>query len=128
MFTKNPFRPLQQVSLGAMSLALALGGLLVQGARADLGPLEPGGYGWLSLAVQPGNYTLRASTFGNVDIDLYNVDRTQQFNVSVEEVGGYDMMTFSVETAEVRYVRYSMVACYTPWGSCEVDLVVDGPK
>jgi len=127
MFTAKPFRPLRQISWQTISLTLLFSGLLAQGVKAGLGPLEPGGYGWLPLELQPGRYTLRASTFGDVDIELFNVERTERFNLFVEEAGGYDTMAFSVDRTEVRYVRYSLVSCYTLWGDCEIDLVLDGP-
>ncbi|MEO1590935.1 MAG: hypothetical protein AAFU71_06550 [Cyanobacteria bacterium J06632_22] len=127
MFTAKPFRPFRHISVGTITLTLLLGGMLAQGVKASLGPLEPGGYGWLPLELQPGRYTVRASTFGDVDIVLFNAERTEPFNLFVEEAGGYDTISFAVDTAEVRYVRYSMVSCYNLRGSCSVDIVVDGP-
>jgi len=118
---------LRRLAVGPAVAALLLSGWLTQSAKADLSALEPGGYGWLSLTLQPGRYTLRASTFGNVDIELFNAERTEKFNLFVVEANGYDTMAFSVETAEVRYVRYTMMSCYTLWGSCDVDIVLDGP-
>ncbi|MBE9080521.1 hypothetical protein IQ241_25110 [Romeria aff. gracilis LEGE 07310] len=126
MVVKHIFRRASAV-LAASSIFM--GGMLAQGAKAEwYRPLHAGRYDWVRLNLDPGTYTVRAYTLGDVDIALYDASKQTHFSrIRAVEADGYDTMRFEIGERGVFNVKYSMVTCLNPWGPCGVNIDLIGP-
>ena len=115
---------LRRTCLTAITLPFLLGGFATGEAKAEwYRSIYSGQHDWIDLRVNPGTYSVNASTLmdlGDVDIALY--DSTGQ-NLLLEDTSfGDARLVFTTSTGGHYKVKYSMFACVNPFGACAVEI------
>ena len=119
------WRFLKEVSVHTLAISALFLGLAGQRAEAEsYGPISPGQYNWVRLNLEPGSYHVKASTFGDVDLTLYDATGNNPLPITATEVDGYDNMYFSASTSTTVQLKYTLNSCFNPWGPCWVDIDV----
>ena len=123
IFNMISCKTVQKVSLHVLAISTLLFGVMERRAIAEsYGPISPGEYNWVRLDLSPGNYHVKASTLGDVDLSLYDATGSNPLPINAIEADGYDNMYFSADTNTTVQLKYALNSCFNPWGPCWVNI------